>query len=108
MSTIAGSHDAEFAVEVRSQWRTVVRRFLRHKLAMISLVTLTIIFLASIFGKYIWRFDFMERDTANLSQPPSWTHPFGTDSLGKDMLALTLRGAQRSILIALMVSVLST
>ena len=108
MATIVGSHDAEFAVEVRSQWRTVVRRFIRHKLAMISLVTLTIIFLASIFGKYIWRFDYMERDTANLSQPPSWTHPFGTDSLGKDMLALTLRGAQRSILIALMVSVLST
>ena len=50
MSAIVGSHDAEFAVEVRSQWRTVVRRFLRHKLAMISLVTLTIIFLASIFG----------------------------------------------------------
>ena len=108
METIVGSHDAEFAVEVRSQWRTVLRRFFRHRLAVVSLMMLTIIFLASIFGKFIWRFDYLERDTANLSQAPSWTHPFGTDSLGKDMLALTLRGAQRSILIALVVSVLST
>jgi len=75
---------------------------------MISLLVLGSIFLSSIFGRFIWRFDYLERDTANLSQAPSWLHPFGTDSLGKDMLALTLRGAQRSILIALVVSVLAT
>lgn len=104
----AVSQETEFAVEVRSQWRTVIRRFVRHRLAMISLLVLAVIFLASIFGRFIWRFDYLERDTANLSQAPSWLHPFGTDSLGKDMLALTLRGAQRSILIALVVSVLAT
>lgn len=108
MAAIIGSHDAEFAVEVRSQWRTILRRFFRHRLAVASLVVLLIIFLASIFGRFIWRFDYLQRDTANLSKGPSWTHPFGTDSLGKDMLALTLRGAQRSILIALVVSILST
>lgn len=106
MTTV--DQEAEFAVEVRSQWRTVIRRFVRHRLAMISLLVLGAIFLSSIFGRFIWRFDYLERDTANLSQAPSWLHPFGTDSLGKDMLALTLRGAQRSILIALVVSVLAT
>jgi len=106
MTTV--DQETEFAVEVRSQWRTVIRRFVRHRLAMISLLVLGSIFLSSIFGRFIWRFDYLERDTANLSQAPSWLHPFGTDSLGKDMLALTLRGAQRSILIALVVSVLAT
>jgi len=106
MTTV--DQETEFAVEVRSQWRTVIRRFVRHRLAMISLLVLGVIFLSSIFGRFIWRFDYLERDTANLSQAPSWLHPFGTDSLGKDMLALTLRGAQRSILIALVVSVLAT
>lgn len=102
------SQNTEFAVEVRSQWRTLIRRFTRHRLAMISILVLGVIFLSSIFGRFIWRFDYLERDTANLSKAPSWLHPFGTDSLGKDMLALTLRGAQRSILIALVVSVLAT
>lgn len=106
MSTVA--NETEFAVEVRTQWRTVLRRFVRHRLAIISLTVLAVIFLASIFGRFIWRFDYLERDTANLSQAPTLLHPFGTDSLGKDMLALTLRGAQRSILIALVVSVLAT
>lgn len=102
------SDASEFSVEVRSQWKVVFRRFLRHRLAMTSLIVLVIIFLASIFGRFIWRFDYLERDPSYLSQPPSWTHPFGTDSLGKDMLALTLRGAQRSILVALVVSFLAT
>ena len=106
--TVESVHDAEFAVEVRAQWRTILRRFLRHRLAMVSLVILSIIFLLSIFGKYIWTYTYLERDKEALSQAPSWEHPFGTDSLGKDMLALTLRGSQRSILIALVVSVIAT
>jgi peptide/nickel transport system permease protein len=106
--TIDSVHEAEFAVEVRAQWRTILRRFVRHRLAMVSLVILTLIFVLSIFGKYIWTYTYLERDKGALSQAPSWEHPFGTDSLGKDMLALTLRGSQRSILIALMVSVIAT
>jgi len=100
--------EVEFALEIRSSWRTILGRFLRHRLAVASLTVLIFIFLTSIFGRMIWQFDYLERDTSNLSKPPSWLHPFGTDSLGKDMLALTLRGAQRSILIASMVSLLSS
>lgn len=102
------SVEREFTVESRAQWKTILLRFVRHRLAMVSLVVLLLIFLASVFGDSIWRWNYLERDRNNLSQPPSWEHPFGTDSLGKDMLALTLRGAQRSILIALVVSVVST
>lgn len=98
----------DFAVEVRSQWRSILRRFFRHRLAVVSLLTLLTIFMLSLFGNFVWRFGFTERDPQNLSQSPTSLHPFGTDSLGKDMLALTLRGAQRSILIALVVSFLST
>lgn len=100
--------EVEFAFEIRSSWRTILGRFLRHRLAVASFIVLIFIFLTSIFGRMIWQFDYLERDTSNLSKPPSWLHPFGTDSLGKDMLALTLRGAQRSILIASMVSLLSS
>ncbi|NCV44201.1 MAG: ABC transporter permease [Actinobacteria bacterium] len=102
------SAQTDFVVEEKTQWRTILHRFRRHRLAVVSVCLLLTIFLASIFSRYIWRFDYLERDTLNLSQPPSLSHPFGTDSLGKDMLALTLRGSQRSILIAIVVSVLST
>jgi peptide/nickel transport system permease protein len=34
-------------------------------------------------------------------RPPSWDHPFGTDALGRDLLARTGHGAWTSLLIAL-------
>lgn len=100
--------EREFTVEARAQWKTILLRFLRHRLAMVSLLVLFVIFSAAVLGDSLWKWNYLERDRANLSQPPSWEHPFGTDSLGKDMLALTLRGAQRSILIAFVVAIVAT
>jgi peptide/nickel transport system permease protein len=40
--------------------------------------------------------------------PPSAEHPFGTEELGRDMLALVIRGTQFSILIAVVVALVST
>ncbi|MCX5424957.1 ABC transporter permease subunit [Streptomyces sp. NBC_00078] len=34
-------------------------------------------------------------------QPPSWTHPFGTDALGRDMLARVAHGALDTLLLTL-------
>src|SRR4029078_1330326 len=41
-------------------------------------------------------------------KPPSESHPFGTTQAGRDMLALTLRGMQKSLIIGFMVAILST
>jgi peptide/nickel transport system permease protein len=85
----------------------VVRRFFRHKLALISLIVFVLVTLAAFLGPHLWRYDY-KQITPDASQAPSWTHPFGTDDLGRDYLAQVLRGAQKSIQIALMVAVLST
>ncbi|WP_406122212.1 ABC transporter permease subunit [Streptomyces canus] len=44
-------------------------------------------------------------DTGARLQPPSWTHPFGTDSLGRDLLARVGHGALDTLLVALAISV---
>lgn len=33
-------------------------------------------------------------------EPPSWSHPFGTDSLGRDLLARTSHGARTSLVVS--------
>ncbi len=38
-------------------------------------------------------------DIAKRLQPPSWTHPLGTDDLGRDVLARILYGARISLLV---------
>ncbi|MBX9392724.1 ABC transporter permease subunit [Streptomyces sp. TRM72054] len=42
-------------------------------------------------------------NTAERLQPPSWTHPFGTDALGRDLLARVGHGALDTLLLALVI-----
>lgn len=43
----------------------------------------------------------------NAKQPPSWDHPFGTDSLGRDLLMRTLKGISISMTVGLVASIIS-
>lgn len=97
----------EFSVEARSQWRMVLRRFLAHKLAVFSLLVLLFVIFLSLFGGRFWKYGYAEI-TPEFSSPPSLDHPFGTDGIGHDTFAQVLRGAQRSVTIALLVAFLST
>jgi peptide/nickel transport system permease protein len=100
--------EREFTVEARSQWKTVVRRFLRHRPAMISLFVLVLIALFVYIFPIWWKWPYTLRDKNARSQPPSWEHPFGTDDLGKDGLGRVMRGTQRSLEIAFIASFLIT
>ena len=46
--------------------------------------------------------------TDNYSTGPTWEHPMGTDGVGHDVLAMVLRGAQKSVQIMLLVALFST
>lgn len=100
--------EREFSVAARSQWRTIARRFLRHRPAMISLALLTVIALFVFFFPLFWEWTLTKRDKASLSKAPSWNHPLGTDELGKDGLTRVMRGTQRSLEIAAIASLLIT
>jgi ABC-type dipeptide/oligopeptide/nickel transport system permease subunit len=105
---IAGAPaEREFTVAQRSQGQLVVRRFLRHRLAVISLGVLLAVVLLAFVGGALWKYD-VETLTGDYSQPPSWDHPFGTDSSGHDSFAQVMRGTQISIGIAVLVAVFST
>jgi peptide/nickel transport system permease protein len=46
-------------------------------------------------------------DLPNRLQPPSWTHPFGTDALGRDLLTRVLYGGRISLFVGFMVVVIT-
>jgi peptide/nickel transport system permease protein len=98
---------AEFGVEVRSQWRLILGRFVRHRLAMASMVILGLLVVVAFLGPTLSGHDYREPGP-DLSQAPSFDHWFGTNELGIDTFAQVQRGAQRSIQVALLVSLLST
>src|SRR6266704_2684138 len=103
----AGPVEREFTVQARTQTQLIFRRFLQHKLAVISVFVLAAIVLLAFVGGALWHYTYTDITPDN-SVPPSGTHPFGTDNLGYDEFARVLRGTQRSLEIAFLVAILAT
>ena len=86
----------------------IVRRFLRNKPAVAGLIVLVLLFVAAFVLPYFLAWDYEMRDTTARLQPPSAEHPFGTTLIGQDVLAQTLRGLQKSLIIGVAVALIST
>ena len=97
-------------VKARSQWAYARRRFIRHKLAMISLAVLIVILGAGVFASWVAPYSYDELDLLNASSPPTLEghHFFGTDVLGRDYFSRVIYGIQTSEKVAFFVAILST
>jgi peptide/nickel transport system permease protein len=80
----------------------VWRRFRRHPGAMVGAIILTILILAVLLAG-LSPYDPEISDIKNRFQPPSWTHLFGTDGLGRDVLVRVLYGGRVSLTVGFMV-----
>jgi peptide/nickel transport system permease protein len=99
--------EREFTIVRRSQTQMIVRRFLAHRLAVASLILLLLVIVGSLVGGRVWKYNYADI-TDEFSTPPSLAHPMGTDSIGHDSMAQILRGAQKSVQVALLVALLAT
>ena len=86
----------------------MLRRFLRNKPAVVSLVLLVALFIGCYALPPLLPYSYTDLDFYALQQPPSADHWFGTNALGQDLLAQTLRGMQKSMLIGACVAFIST
>jgi peptide/nickel transport system permease protein len=113
VSVPSAAYDEQERTE--SQWRIVLRRFSRHRLAMISLVVLIVIFTASVLAPVIAPFP---RDEIALDKrflPPGSIdaetgrmHIMGTNHLGRDYFTRVLYAARVSLTVAVVSTTLST
>lgn len=78
------------------------RRFRRHRMAIFGTITLILVIIYSFGGMLVFsEADANRTDTGARLQAPSREHPFGTDTVGRDILARTIYGGQISLLIGL-------
>ena len=77
-----------------------LRRVLAHRGALLSVVFLVLMVLSASLSRWILPFDALTQDYASILQGPGKLHWFGTDELGRDVLARVLHGARTSMLTA--------
>ncbi|MUL75674.1 ABC transporter permease [Mycolicibacterium sp. CBMA 226] len=104
MSVQFGLPRARFA----SRRTLVARRFVRNRPAVVALVLLVALFVGCYLLPPLLPYSYTDMDFDALLQPPDGRHLFGTNALGQDVLAQTLRGMQKSMLIGVCVAVIST
>ncbi len=100
--------DAE-AMAGRSLWQDAWRRLRRNRAAMTSLILLSLIVLAAVFGPMLSPYDYYTPEWTLLNQSPTLVgdHIFGTDDLGRDVLVRIFWGCRISLMIGLVASVVS-
>jgi peptide/nickel transport system permease protein len=83
------------------------RRFRRHRMAMAGAITIILLFLYAFGGGLIFTAeDANFTDTSKRLSPPSLEHPFGTDTVGRDVMARTIQGGRISLMIGLTAALL--
>lgn len=74
-----------------------VRRFLSHPLAVVGLLVLLLLLMMALLGPVMVPYSPEKTDFDALQRPPSQKHLFGTDELGRDVLARVIFGARISL-----------
>jgi len=110
-NTAIRSDDAlkEAVSEHRSLSRDVWNQFKSHKGALIGSFIFFGILIAVMIGPFLWTIDPTFVDIRSRNQGASLAHPFGTDQLGRDLLARILQGGRISMavgLVAMFIAVL--
>lgn len=90
----------------RSYWSNVLRRLLKNRMAIISLIAIIIIVLMAIFGPMMVPYGYETTNLMDGNKWPSATHWFGTDKPGRDLWARVWMGARISLLIGLLGAVI--
>jgi len=78
-----------------------MKRFIKNKMAVVSLFFLTLLSLAAICAPLLTKYSYEEQNIEERLQSPSLKHPMGTDSLGRDQWSRILYGARVSLLVGI-------
>jgi peptide/nickel transport system permease protein len=87
------------APNLRTPWRIARRRFAANRLAVAGLVTIGVLSLIALLAPFLAPYDptAIEHVLETRYLAPSWSHPFGTDGFGRDLLSRAIFGARISL-----------
>jgi len=101
---------AELATEVlltqeTSQVEAIWQRFRKHRLALVGVGVLTLLFLFSFVGTSISRYSPETQWLGEMYGTPTQAFPFGTDELGRDVMTRMMWAGRISLVLSIFVTV---
>ncbi len=109
---IPATNEEKAAAEVMrpttTYWQDAWRRLKQNKLALGSLIIVSVLFIACIIIPMMSPYGFEQILKDEVQQPPSMRHPFGTDNLGRDLLVRCMVGTRISLAIGFISAIFVT
>ena len=90
-----------------SLFRIIISSFIRNRTALLGIVIIMAFSIAAIFAPLIVS-DPLKMDFDALMQPPSLSHPIGTDSMGRDNLSRVVYGGRVSLQVGILAMFIAT
>lgn len=91
----------------RTLWDDALHQFRRNRLALFGTFALLAIMLFAWVGPLVWTVSPRAIDVSEAIQPPSSAHPFGTDDLGRDLLARNMHGGRLSLAVGFVAMIIT-
>jgi peptide/nickel transport system permease protein len=85
---------------VSAGWSVGIGRALRNRLSVLGVIVLGALMLLVSFGPLVWTVSPTDQDLTNRLSGMTASHPFGTDTLGRDVLSRLLTGGRVSLSLA--------
>ncbi|MBW1763553.1 MAG: ABC transporter permease [Deltaproteobacteria bacterium] len=106
------SEDSALQIDENAPRVTALQRFVNvffgRKIVVFGLVVIIILVLAAVFAPFVAPFDPYEQNLLNTKATPSWEHPLGTDTLGRDTLSRIIYGARTSLQVGILAILVSS
>ena len=87
---------------------TFWKRFKQNRLALLGGIVVAFLFIIAILASAITPYDPNAINVQNILEPPGFTHPFGTDDLGRDILSRIIWGSRISLSVGFVAVGIST
>lgn len=96
--TVADAGTAQAVLHIGPPRSTLWRRLAEDPVAIIAGIYIVLLVIAALFGHLVYTVDPLAQDLTAMMAPPSALHPFGTDSLGRDLAARMIAGSSVTLL----------
>lgn len=76
-------------------------RLMRKKVAVVCMTVIAVMYGSGIFSPLVAPYGYNDQDLSQVKQTPSWSHPFGTDRLGRDLLTRIIYGLRTTVIVTI-------